>query len=150
MAFQFRPAVYRGSELYELPRPIETLRVLDSWDAASLKVPLKAGSWRAGLSQNGVEIRGHGQLGTTAGNLVISEEDMFDAWVELRSRLSIGQPEEKFEFFLYCDVESAVYRKFKNCTTIQMEGDLSSKQLFEYDFVIFAEDPVIYSSGPGL
>jgi len=150
MAFEFRPAVYKSGVLYELPRPVEGVRVLDGWDAEQFKVPLRDGDERSGFSRQGVDITCSGQIGSLEGALAITEEAMFAAWTELRDILTVQQNAEKFEFFLYFDAVSGTYRKFKKCSTLRLECDLSEKHLFAYSLVVHAEDPEIYFTGPGV
>lgn len=52
MTFTFKPAVYQNSTLYELPRPVLSIRVVDTWDFERLKVPLADGDFLAGHSQH--------------------------------------------------------------------------------------------------
>ena len=46
--FRFKPAVFRGSTLYELPRPVTALRIQESWEFEQLKVLLVDGDFLAG------------------------------------------------------------------------------------------------------
>lgn len=150
MGFEFRPAVFKSDTLYELPRPVLEVRVQDGWDADQFKVPLRDGDERAGFSRQGVDISCAGQFGSSQGELATSEEAMFAAWTELRDVLSVGTSAEKYEFFLYFDAVNETYRKFKKCSTLRLECDLSNKHLFEYALLVHAEDPVIYTTGPGM
>ena len=146
MAFTFKPAIYRDAVLYELPRPVVSVRVRDVWDFEQFKVPLADGDFVVGHSRDGVEIALEGQIGTQAGALKATEETMFAALEELRSKLSVGSPDETYLLFLYHDVASGTYRHFKKCTTVRFDYDLSDPHLFTYSVVIHAEDPVIYAT----
>ncbi|MEM7810390.1 MAG: hypothetical protein AAF532_02790 [Planctomycetota bacterium] len=148
MSFVFRPAIYDGSALYELPRPVTRLRVQDSWDSADFKVPLRDGDFRAGLSRDGIEISVEGQVATQAGVLLADEGAMFSAVAELRERLDT-QGDGRFEFFIYHDTTSSTFRKFKSCSAGRTEADLSSARLFSYSLLIHAEDSRLYTTGPG-
>jgi hypothetical protein len=150
MAFTFKPAVYDGSTLYELPRPIVSIRVQDAWDFEQFKVPLAAGDTVVGHSRQGVDIAVEGQIGTQGGGLKITEADMFQEIETLRSRLDVTSSGDEYEFFLYHDTATATYRKFKSCSTIRFDYDLSNKNLFTFSAAIHAEDPVIYTTAPGL
>jgi hypothetical protein len=149
MAFTFKPAIYDGSTLYELPRPITSLRLQDAWDFEQFKVPLAHGDAVVGHSRQGIDVALAGQVGTQAGGLKLSEADMFQALEELRARLDVASPGEQYEFFLYHDPATATYRKLKACTTIRFDYDLSHKSLFTYTAAIHAADPTIYTTAPG-
>ncbi|MBL8852103.1 MAG: hypothetical protein JNG89_20690 [Planctomycetaceae bacterium] len=147
--FRFKPAVWKGGLLYELPRPVTSVRIQDSWDFARFKVPLAAGDAIAGRSANGVDIAIEGEIGAQAGALKLGEESMFAAVAALRGALSPGTPDTVYQFFVYHDAASATYRSFRRCTTVRFESDLSAPQLFSYSALIHAADPAIYSSAPG-
>ena len=149
MAFTFKPAIYDGVSLYELPRPILAVRIHDAWNFEQLKVPLADGDTLTGHSFQGTEISLDGQLGTQAGTLKASESDMFQEMETLRGVLDVSADAEKYEFFLYHEAASATYRKFKSCSTVRFNWDLSNKTLFTYALLIHAEDPVIYTTAPG-
>lgn len=144
----FKPAVWKDSVLYELPRPVTVVRILDSWDFARFKVPLAAGDSVAGRSANGVDIAIEGEIGTQAGSLKADEASMFAAIEALRSVLSADAPDDEYELFVYHDAASATYRSFRRCTTVRFECDLSAPQLFAYSAVIHASDPVISTGAP--
>lgn len=148
MAFSFKPAIGRGTSVFELPRPVPVLRIQDSWDGESYKVPLLDGEERVGISRQGPRIILEGQFGSASGSLTVNEEEMFTKWLELRTQSDAGT--SPFEFFIYFDSGSGVYRKLKDCSTLRLECDLSRMQLFEYSMVIQADDPTIYQTGPGL
>ena len=150
MSFTFKPALYDGSTLHELPRPVTALRLRDRWDFERFKVPLAAGDTLVGHSLDGVDLAVDGQIVSQAGALMLSEHDMFSELETLRSALDVSAAGQKYEFFLYHDSESATYRKFKNCSTLRFEYDLSDKRMFKYAIEIHAEDPVIYTTAPGL
>ncbi|MEX0701186.1 MAG: hypothetical protein WD069_03745 [Planctomycetales bacterium] len=149
MPFTFRPAIYRNAALYELPRPIDVLRLQDGWDFDRFHVPLADGDVTLGHSQQGLDIALEGRIGTQAGALRASEQAMFDEIAALRSALGVGAGEGPFELFLYYDEASETYRKFKSCSTVRFESDLSDPHLFAYSAVIHADDPAVYATGPG-
>ena len=64
MGLTFRPAVYKGGELFELPRPITQVRILDRWDFERLKVLMSPGDYLTGHSRHGIEISIEGQFGS--------------------------------------------------------------------------------------
>ena len=150
MTFTFKPALYDGSTLHELPRPVVAMRLKDRWDFEKLKVPLAAGDTLVGHSLDGVDLAIDGQIVSQAGTLLLSEQDMFAELESLRSALDVSASGTKYEFFLYHDAASATYRKFKQCSTLRFEYDLSDKRLFKYSVEVHAEDPVIYTTAPGM
>ena len=149
MAFTFKPAIYKNSVLYELPQPVLAVRVQDAWDFEQFKVPLADGDFLTGHSQQGVGISVEGQIGEQSGSPKALEQAMFAEIETLRTALDITSDSDKFEFFLYHDTSSSTYRKFKSCSTVRFDYDLSDKNLFAYSIVIHAEDPVIYTTEPG-
>ncbi len=149
MTFQFKPAVERGGVLYELPRPISSLTLDETWDSERFKVLLVDGDTMTGTSRNGVDITLAGELSSRAGSLNRNEADMFAVLEELRSRLHVGGESEKYRFYLYHDAASETYRYLESCTTVRLETDLSQAAAFTYRVVIHAEDPVIYRGVEG-
>ena len=149
MTFQFKPTIDNGTILHELPRPILRFHVQDGWDFEQFKVPLKDGDTLVGHSQQGIDISIEGQIGTQSGTLKLTEAEMFDALESLRSVVDVADSNSKYDLFLYYDVASSTYRKYKSCSTVRFEYDLSEKNLFTYSLTIHAEDPVIYSTASG-
>ena len=148
MAFTFKPAVYRNATLYELPRPILSLRVQDAWDFAQWKIPLRDGDTLAGHSRAGVDIAVDGSVGTQAGSLKSTEQTMLEEIEALRAALDVDSANLPFDFFLFHDAATSTYRRFTDCSTVRFEFDLSSPQLFSYSLVIHAEDPTLYTTLP--
>lgn len=149
MSFEFRPAICRNGELYELPRPVPTLRVQETWHNERFKVPLRDGDLLVGHSRNGVDITLQGQVGSQAGELKLDEGSMFAVLEALRAALHVTADSGKYWFFLYCDEASATFRHFRECSTVRFDYDLSDGHLFTYAAVIHAEDPTLYHTGPG-
>ena len=148
MSFHFRPAIARGAELFDLPRPVPTLRVQESWHSEKFKVPLRDGDTLLGHSRNGVDITVQGQVGSQAGDLTLSEEAMLAALEALRAALHVSPTQDRYHFYVYYDSDTNTYRHFRNCSTTRFEWDLSDSHLFTYSATIHAEDPVLYLTGP--
>lgn len=146
--FLFKPALWRNGLLYELPRPITSLRIQDSWDYAKFKVPLRDGDFAAGPSRNGVDIALEGQIGSQGGALTLDEAAMFLTLEMLRERLHVDDPADSYEFFLYHDPASGTYRSFRHCLTTRFEYDLTDPRLFTYSLVVHAADAALYSAAP--
>jgi len=149
MAFFFKPAIYKNSVLVQLPLPVVSVRVQEAWDFEMLKVPLADGDFVTGHSQQGVSISIDGQIRAQAGAPKASEEAMFAVIENMRSTLDVSAAGDKYSFFLYHDVATSTYRKFKSCSTVKFDYDVSDKNLFPYSIVIHAEDPVLYTTAPG-
>ena len=149
MTFVFSPAIYRDATLWELPRPVSSMRIQESWDFERFKVPLADGDSHVGHSKQGVDISIEGQFGSQDGVTKLSEAEMFAVLESLRTKLDISADSEKFEFFLYYDISSGTYRKFRECSTVRLEYDLSSPHLFAYSAIVHADDPTIFSTAPG-
>lgn len=146
--FVFKPSLWRDGLLYELPRPITSLRIQDAWDYARFKVPLRNGDAIAGPSRNGVDVALEGQCGSRSGALTLDEAAMFAALEELRARLHVNDSSAAFEFFLYHDPATSTYRSLRNCLATRFEYDLSDPHLFTYSLVIHAADATIHSAAP--
>lgn len=146
--FDFKPSLWRDGALFELPRPVTSVRVQDSWDFARFKVPLGDGDSTAGASRNGVDIAIEGRLGSHAGQLKLDEASMFAALELLRSRLHVAADSPGYELFLYHDPATSTYRSFRRCHTVRFEYDLSDPHLFTYAIVIHAADAAIYTAPP--
>ncbi len=144
----FKPAIWRNSTLYELPRPVRSVRVQDSWDFAQFKVPLAAGDAVEGRSQNGVDIAIEGECGTRAGTLLAGEQAMLDELEALRGALGVTSPESTYELFLYHDASTGTYRSFRDCSTVRFEYDLSEPWLFTYSLLIHAANPQVFDQVP--
>lgn len=145
--FLLKPGVYRDEEFYELPRPVPVVRVQDAWDFTRLKVPLAAGDTLVGHSRQGVNLVVEGSF--QASDPETSDTDRFAEIEALRAAVHVGAADDKYEFFLYQDVDAEEYRKFKQCSTVRFECDLADSHLFFYRIVIHAEDPVLYATAPG-
>lgn len=148
MAFVFRPAVWRGGMLHELPRPVPVLRIQETWDAEKFKVPLVDGDRLVGLSRNGVDIVVQGQVGSQAGSLKLTEEAMATAIEALRTALHVSADDDFFWLFVFYDAATSTYRHFRQCSTVKFEWDLSDGHLFTYAATIHAQDPVLHTTGP--
>ncbi|QDU41031.1 hypothetical protein Mal4_53960 [Maioricimonas rarisocia] len=146
--FHFKPAIWRDDTLYELPRPIRSLRIQDEWDFQRFKVPLVDGDLTVGSSRDGVDIIVSGQIGSQSGELRLTEADMFSELEALRTALDRSAGDAPYHFFLYHDPGAETYRSFRECTTVRFEYDLSKQALFAYSAVIHAGDPTIYSDAP--
>lgn len=144
MTFQFKPAIQRSGEFYELPRPVSSLTMQETWDADRFKTLLVDGDTVTGSTRNGVDITLTGELASQGGALNLSEAEMFAALEELRTRLHVGGDAEKYRLYLYHDAASATYRYLDSCTTVRLETDLSKVAAFSYRVVIHAENPQIY------
>ena len=145
----FKPALYKNAVLYPLPRPVLSVRFQDAWDAEQFKVPLKDGDFMTGHSQQGVEILVEGQVGTQSGDWDSSEEDRLPLLEDLQDKLDVNSDGEKYTFFLLHDAVTPTYRKFKSCSTVRFDYDLSDKSLYKYSIAIHADDPLLYTTAPG-
>ena len=141
--FTFHPFICRDGVLTELPRPILTCRLHDTWDFQKYKVPMLDGEIVTGCSQDGVEIRIEGQIGTLSGTPQLSEQAMFAAVESLRSA---AQPLPNSDCFLLAlfQTDNGNHRYFRNCTAHRLDIDFSDKHIFSYSLAIHAADPVIH------
>lgn len=152
MAFVWKPAIWDGSALFQLPRPIEQLTVRNGWDVRESKVPLKDGGSSIGHSRNAVEIQVAGWHTIDEGTAKFTEETQFALYEELVGVLDVSSDaSDRYEFFLYHDSGSATYRKYKNCWTRSFSSDFGdqARVQFPYSITIVADDPVIYTTAPG-
>ncbi|HWL09532.1 MAG TPA: hypothetical protein VNQ76_14075 [Planctomicrobium sp.] len=138
----FSPAILRGLNVIEFPRPVISCRLHDSWDYLKLKVPRQDGDQVAGTSRDGVDISLEGEFGSVSGSLKLSEEAMLNAMEELRTALHV-ENEEGYSLALFKS-SSGDRRYFQNCLTTRFEVDFSNPSLFSYTVVIHASNPVLY------
>ena len=146
--FSFRPSIVRPNSVFELPQPVTSVRVQDAFDFAKLKAPLSTGDMLVGHTSSGVDISLEGQIASHAGNLRLSEEQMFLTLEALRQAIQSSSPDDRFRLFLYFDPATATYRSFRECATVRFEYDLSRKHLFTYTLVVHASRPTIETTAP--
>lgn len=145
---RFQPAIQRGDEIYQLPRPVAQIVLKETWDAERFKTLLVDGDTTVGTTRNGVEITVSGAIGSQDAT-PLAAADMFAALAELRAQVHVGPDDEKYRFYLCYDADSATYCYFQSCTTVRLETDLSNSSAFQYRLVIHADDPVMYNALPG-
>lgn len=145
---QFYPAIYQDNALYELPRPVRSMRFEDGWDYEQLKVPLRDGDRLVGHSTQGVEITLEGEIGSREGTLKLTEEEMLAEIFALREKLDVSNDSDKYSFIFYRDSTAGTYRRFKSCSTVRFEYDISSPVLYTYSLTIHAEDSTLYQTNP--
>lgn len=146
--FLFRPTIVRPATTFELPRPVMSVRIQDSFDYSKLKSPRTPGDMIVGHTSSGVDISLEGQFGSHAGTPQLSEEQMFLTLESLRQAVRSSTPEDRYRLFLYFDPESSTYRSFRDCVTVRFEYDLSKPRLFTYSLVVHASDPTLEQTGP--
>lgn len=152
MTFSWKPAIWKGGSLTLLPRPVTALRPHDTWDMRDSKVPLKDGSVTTGHSFNAVEIEIAGKMAIQSSVANLPEQEMFTHYESLRNLLNINDDSQKYEFFIYHDAGSGIYRKYKSCSCRDLAlgfGD-DDRVVFTYQATIIADDPVVYSTSPGV
>jgi hypothetical protein len=143
------PVIYANETLYRFPRPVRVFRFRDAWDFDRFKVPLKDGETFVGQSRKGVEIVIAGQIATQDGASKQTEAAMFAEIETMRTALNATTC-EKFELFLFHDPATPYYRKFKNCSTVAFDLDLTNRTLFGYRVEVHSDDPVIYATAEGV
>jgi len=141
---QLAPAILRGLDQIDFPRPILICRLHDSWDYLKLKVPRQDGDQISGASRDGVDISIEGQFGTHSGELTLSEAEMLAAVDLLRDALH-SSDETGFELVLF-QAASGAWRSFRQCQTTRFEVDFSNPSLFSYSASIHAADPVLHGA----
>ncbi len=146
--FSFRPSLVRPHSLFELPRPVTSVRIQDSFDFAKLKAPQITGDMLVGHTSGGVDIALEGQIASHAGDLRLTEEQMFLTLEALRQAVHSLTPDDRYRLFLYFDPATSTYRSFRDCATVRFEYDLSRKHLFTYTLVVHASRPTIELTAP--
>lgn len=146
--FLFRPSIVRASSVFELPRPVTSVRIQDSFDYSKLKAPRITGDMIVGHSSSGVDVAMEGQIGSHAGASQLSEEQMFLTLESLRQAIRSSTPEDRYRLFLYFDPETSTYRSFQECVTVRFDYDLSRPRLFTYSLVVHASNPSLEQTGP--
>ena len=149
---KWKPAIYKGGTLTELPRPVLSLEIQDSWDFRTSKVPLDDGETLDGHTFNGPVISVSFQMAKQAGVQKLTEVEMFDLYKSFRDTVNVDTDADKYEFFIYHDTTgSGTYRKFKKCAPIEYSCSFGDdvNALFVASLTVKAEDPVIYTTAPG-
>ena len=132
----FAPALVLPAETIPLPRPVTTLKLLDTWEAARFRVPGRAGELARGSVAGGVTVSVRGRVGTHAGQPAVAEPQMLEVLHRVREALHAVGPDETFGLAIY---ESAgVLRGFTDCTPLKVEADLSDPALFGYALTLRA------------
>lgn len=145
-----QPVLYQNAQLHQFPDPVTNVRIRGSWDFAKFKIPLKDGDTIAGRSQHGVEILIEGQVRSQAGETKLSQSEMLAELEALRTVLDASSSQGTYSLFLFHDTTTPFYRKFKSCSTVRFEFDITNNTLFSYSTFIHSEDPTIYTTAPGL
>ncbi len=146
--FLFSPSIVRATSIFELPRPVTSVRIQDSFDFAKLKAPRATGDMIVGHTSSGVDIALEGQIGSHEGTPQLSEEQMFLTLESLRQAVHSANPEDRYRLFLYLDPETSTYRSFRECATVRFEYDLTRPRLFTYSLVVHASQHVIEQTAP--
>jgi len=149
MPFEYKPAIYKNAQLYELPKPILSLKLQDSWNQEQFRVPLATGDVLVGHAQNGLTISVKGELHHTTGTPKAAELALFDDLETLRAALSTSSPDERYELLLYHDDNAELYRRLVSCATLHFQFDFADQHRMVYGIEIHAEDPIIYTTAPG-
>lgn len=146
---RFQPAIVRGEDVYQLPRPVTQVALKETWDSERFKTLLVDGDTTVGSTRNGVEITVTGSIGSLDAE-TFTPVEMFAALAELRAQVHAGPDEEdKYRFDIYRDAGSATTRYFQSCSTVRLETDVSNAAAFRYRLVIHADDPQIYEESEG-
>ena len=147
----WKPAIYDGSSLIELPRPISSLVSNLSWDWRRSKVPLKDGITGDGPSQGGrdIEVQATVAINGDSGPL-ITEIAMYDRLIEIEDAMDVNGT-DRLEFFIYHNASSAVYRKFTPCLPVDFSWEVGDQTtgVFRYTLKLHAEDPESKTTAPG-
>lgn len=147
----WKPAIYDGSNLVELPRPISSLVSNLSWDWRKSKVPLKDGLTGDGPSKNGRDIEVQATVAIDGSSSpLITEIAMYDRLVAIENAMEVNGT-DRLEFFIYHDTTSGVYRKFSSCLPVDFSWEIGDQtvSVFRYTLKIHAEDPDSKSTAPG-
>lgn len=164
MAQIFRPSIWRPStsgttgtvvnsgRLYELPQPVISLQSPISWKGETTTGPYVAGATGVyGQVRDVVPISCSGTFGTQDGDATMSESEMWLNFYTLQAFMEPVTPTSLFEFFLYYDLATTTYVKFKSVRFLNLtsnQGD-TNWNLFPWDISAEALDPVIYTTSPG-
>lgn len=153
MAYEFSPRIYNANTttLTSLPKPILSCRLPTVWSFDTHKVPLKDGGVTYGHSKNPHEIQITGSFGKVDASYKISEEDMWTTYTTLMTQLDLNPSSTKHEFFLYYDLGTTTYVKFKSVYPIQFDVDFGDDEhiIWPYTLVLGVDDNTIYTTAPG-
>lgn len=148
MSITWKPAIWHSSTLLTLPTPVTTLEITDAFDMLRMKVPLHAGDFIEGRSENGVTIEITGAVGRKNGIVVPTEQAMLNALETLRQKLRPATAASNYQLFIYHDAAANTFRSFKSCTTLEIRYNLNDPHLFGYTLRVHAADPVLYVTAP--
>jgi hypothetical protein len=166
MAFVFKPALWRtgtsgsvgttinGGKLLVLPQPLNSLSHSVSWKGATTTGPYKRGAAGPyGVVENAIPISLSGDLGKQDTDVLLTEEEMWLTYANLKTFMTPLTHDANFELFLYYDSATSVYVKHKKVRPINLTidiGDGAPFQLFPITASFEALDTVIYTSAPGV
>jgi len=139
----FRPAIWTGGALTELPRPVTSFSHSGFVDFEKFKTPLADGDVVTGHSRNGVDLQVEGEFGSVAGTLKIDEPTMLQAVMTLRGLLHVDSAADRYGLVLYYDSATGQSRYFQQCTTVRFDCDLSNPALFTYSILIHSSAPTL-------
>ena len=147
--FSFRPSIVRLDSAFELPQPVTSVRVQDSFDFAKLKAPQVAGDFLVGHTSSGVDIAIEGQIGTHSGDLRLTEEQMFFTLESLRQAVHSSSPNDRYRLFLYFDPETKLPVRIE-VGYVSVQGEATVKSDWVKSDIVFDAplDEVLFSTDP--
>jgi hypothetical protein len=149
MPLDYRPALYNGTTVFELPQPIYQCKIIDTVKAEQHTVPFKPGGRSYAPTFGSVKITITGGIGVHEGAQTVGDEEQLAVYEELREYLRALTDTGATEFFPF--YSSGSYRKFKNVFVESLDIDVGdqSHQEWPWELQLRADDPVIYDSAPG-
>lgn len=144
----WKPALYDGTNLFLLPRPVTVCRIRQTFDFGRYKVPLENREHAAGRSANGLEIHLEGQALKSGSAVQQDEKAMFNRLADIQHRITPDDGDVNFQLFLYHDTAENEYRSVKACQAERFEFEISDHFAFRYVLDVFAADPNLYVTAP--
>jgi len=150
----YRWGVYKSGVFYDFPGPVTQIRVADEYDEDRKKSVAVEGEQIAGVSRNAttITVSGKTQISSdgTTDTPVCAFENQFSSYSQFRAACHTTNA-DKYELFLIYDSVTPRYRKFKRVSCKSFICDMGDDNRTEipYNVVFTAEDPTIYTTGPG-
>lgn len=163
MAVVYKPALWRtgagaigttvnGGQLLMLPQPSSSFSWPITWKGETTTGPYQSGATGVyGQARATVPISINGEFGKQGTSATIDEADMWTACYNLQSFLDPPTPTTTFEVFLYYDVGTSTYVKFKKVRPLSFSTDQGDANwvIFPYQITMEALDASIYTTEPG-
>lgn len=148
----FKPCLWKDGEddVIFLPQPILSGGPQWRWKSHRSEVTGINGSYIDMPSRQGLSIPFSGMMDQEFSTMVEDEAEMWDYFDRLNTYMDVTGG-DRLELFLYYDVDTETYRKFKNVVPESFQVDMGDQpgKLWGWTGTWFAGDTTIYDTAPG-